>query len=73
MTNLNSLQANECYKMLSKHVDCLKCNIAKTQDNYKKGRTVCNLCCSNRVLAKHKKTFCPNSPPGSDVSTQTDF
>ena len=39
MIDLTSLQANECYKKINKHVNCLKCNIALTQDNYKKGRT----------------------------------
>ena len=68
-----SLQTNEYYKNLNKHVNCSKCNIILTQDNYKKGRTVCKLCYNNNVLRYYKNKFCSNNSPKSDVGTQTDF
>ena len=40
MNDNNSLQTNDYYENLNKHGNCSKCNIALTQDNYKKGRTV---------------------------------
>ena len=43
LDDLNSLQAKDCYKNLNKRSNCLKCNIALTQDNYKKSRTVCRI------------------------------
>ena len=69
-----SLQRNEYYKNLNKHGNSSKCNIVLTQDNYKKGRTVCKFCYNNNVLRYYKNKFCSNPlPPKSDVSTQTDF
>ena len=73
MNDNNSLQANEYYKILSKHGNCSKCNIVLTQNNYKKGRTVRKLCYNNHVLKYYKNKFCSNSSPKSDVITQTDF
>ena len=73
MDDNNSLQTNDYYKNLNKHNNCSKCNNALTQDNYKKGRTVCKLCYNNNVLRYYKNKFCSNSTPKSDVSTQTDF
>ena len=74
MNDNNSLQTNEYYKNLNKHVNCSKCNFILTQDNYKKGRTVCKLCYNNNVLRYYKNKFCYNPPPPkSDVGTQTDF
>ena len=73
MDDHNSLQDNECYKNLNKHMKFSKCNIVITRDNFKKGRTVCKVCYNNHVLAYYKNTFCPNSSPKSDVSTQTEF
>ena len=69
----NSLQTNDYYKNLNKHNNCSKSNIALTQDNYKKGRTVCKFCYNNSVLRYYKNKFCSNSSPKSDASTQTDF
>ena len=43
MDGFKSLQENECYKFLNKRENCSKCNIAITQNIYRKGRTVCNL------------------------------
>ena len=54
-------------------MNCSKCNIAITRDNFKKGRTVCKLCYNNHVLASYKNKFCLNSSPESDVSTKTGF
>ena len=54
-------------------MNCSKCNIVLTQDNYKKGRSFCKLCYNNHVLAYYKNEFCSYSSPKSDVSTQTDF
>ena len=69
-----SLQTNDYYKNLNKHGNCSNCNIVLTQDNYKKGRTVCKFCYNNNVLRYYKNKFCSNPPPPkSDVSTQTDF
>ena len=68
----NSLQTNDYYKNLSKHGNCSKCYIVLTQDNYKKGRTVCKLCYNNNVLTYYKNKFCSNNSPKSDASTQTD-
>ena len=68
-----SLQPNECWKNLNKHKNCSKCNIIRTQDNYKKGRTIWNLCFNNHVFAYFKNTFFFKSSPRSDASTQTDF
>ena len=73
MNDNNSLQTNEYYKNLNKHGNCSKCNIVLTQDNYKKGRTVCKLCYNNNVLRYYKNKFCSNPSPKSDASTQTDF
>ena len=73
MNDNDSLQTNDYYKNLNKHNNCSKCNIVLTQDNYKKGRTVCNLCYNNNVLRYYKNKFCSNSSPKSDASTQTDF
>ena len=52
---------------------CSRCNIALTQDNHNKGRTVCKFCYNNHVLAYYKNKFCSNSSSKSDASTQTDF
>ena len=68
-----SLQTNDYYKNLNKYNICSKCNIVLTQDNYKKGRTVCKLCHNNNVLRYYKNKFCSNPSPNSDASTQTDF
>ncbi len=68
-----SLQTNDYYKKLNKHSNCSKCYIVLTQDNYKKGRTVCKLCYNNNVLRYHKNKLSSNSSPKSDASTQTDF
>ena len=46
----NSLPTNEYYKNLNKHGNCSKCDIASTQNNYRKGRTVCKWCYNNHVL-----------------------
>ena len=73
MNDNNSLQTNEYYKNLNKHLNCSKCNIILTQDNYKKGRTVCKLCYNNNVLRYYKNIICSNNSPKSDVGTQTDF
>ena len=73
MNDTNSLQTNDYYKNLNKHNNCSKCNIVLTQDNYKKGRTVCKLCYNNNVLRYYKNKFCSNSSPKSDASSQTDF
>ena len=64
---------NVYYKNLNKHENCSKCNIVLTQDNYKKGRTVCKLCYNNNVLAYYKNKFDSNSSLKTDVSTQTDI
>ena len=58
---------------LDKRENLSKCSIAITQNNYKKGGTVCKLCYNNHVLAHYKNKFCSNTSPKSDVSTQTDF
>ena len=60
-------------KNLSKHGNCSKCNMVLTQDNYKKGRTVCKLCYNNNVLTYYKNKFCSNSSHKLDASTQTDW
>ena len=60
-------------KNLSKHGICSKCNMVLTQDNYKKGRTVCKLCYNNNVLTYYKNKFCSNSSHKLDASTQTDW
>ena len=73
MNDNNSLQTNEYYKNLNKHGNCSKCNIISTQDNYKKGRTVCKFCYNNNVLRYYKNKFCSNPSPKSDVGTETDF
>jgi len=73
MTDNNSLQANEYFKNLNKHENCSKCNIVLTQENYKKGRTVCKLCYNNHVLEYYKNKFSSYSYTKSDVGTQTDF
>ena len=73
MHDNNSLQTNDFYKNLNKHDKCSKCNIVLTQDNYKKGRTVCKFCYNNNVIRYYKNKFCSNSSPKSDASTQTDF
>ena len=73
MNDNNFLQPNEYYKKLNKHGNCSKRNIVLTQDNFKRGRTVCKLCYNNHLLAHYKYIFCSNSSPKSDVSTQTDF
>ena len=73
MNDNNSLQTNDYYKNLNKHDKCSKCNIVLTQDNFKKGRTVCKFCYNNKVLRYYKNDFCSNSSPKSDASTQTDF
>ena len=54
MNDNNSLQQNDYYKNLNKHVNCSKCNVVLTQNNYKKGRTVCKLCYNNNVLRYYK-------------------
>ena len=68
-----SLQTNDYYKNLNKHNICSKRSIVLTQDNYKKGRTVCKFCYNSIVLRYYKNKFCSNSSPRSDSSTQTDF
>ena len=73
MNDKNSLQTNDYYKNLNKHGNCSKCDIALTQHNYKKRRTVCKFCYNNNVLRYYKNKFCSNPSPKSDVSTQTDF
>ena len=73
MNDNNSLQQNDYYKNLNKHVNCSKCNVVLLQDNYKKGRTVCKLCYNNNVLRYYKNKFSSNPSPKSDVGTQTDF
>ena len=73
MDENNSLEQNDYYKKKIKHGNCSKCNIVLTQDNYKKGRTVCRLCYNNNVLRYYKNKFYSNSTPKSDVSTQTDI
>ena len=73
MNDNKSLQTNDYYKNLNKHNNCSKCNIVLTQDNYKKGRTVCKFCYNNNVLRYYKNKFCSNPFPKSDASSQTDF
>ena len=73
MNDNNSLQQNDYYKNLNKHVNCSKCNVVLTQDNYKKGRTVCKLCYNNNVLRYYKNKFSSNPSPKTDVGSQTDF
>ena len=73
MDDHDSLQDNECYKNLNKHMKFSKCNNVTTRDNFNKGRTVCNFFYNNHVLADYENTFCPISSPKSDVSIQTDF
>ena len=73
MNGNNSLQTNDYYKNLKKHGNCSKCNIVLTQDNYKKGRSVCKFCYNNNVLRYYKNKFGSNTSPKSDASTQTDF
>ena len=73
MNDNNSLQQNDYYKNLNKHVNCSKCNVVLLQDDYKKGRTVCKLCYNNNVLRYYKNKFSSNPFPKSDVGTQTDF
>ena len=73
MNDNNSLQTNDYYKNLNKHNNCSKCDIVLTQNNYKKGRTVCKLCYNNNVLRYYKNKFCSNLTPKSDVGTQTDI
>ena len=72
MNDNNSLQTNENYKNLNQLANCSKCNSALTQKNYKKERSVCKICYNNHVLGYYKNTFCSNSSPKSDASTQTD-
>ena len=57
MSYNNSLQTNDYYKNLNKHGNCTKCNFVSTQDNYKRGRTVCKFCYNNNVLRYYKKNF----------------
>ena len=73
MNDNKSLQTNDYYKNLNKHGNCSKCDIALTQDNYKKRRTVCKFCYNNNVLRYYKNEFCSSPSPKSDVSTRTDF
>ena len=73
MNDNNSLQTNDYYKNLNKHENCSKCYVTLTQDNYKKGRTVCKLCYNNNVLSYYKYKFCFNSSHKLDASTQTDW
>ena len=73
MDDNNSLQTNDYYKNLNKHVNCSKCNINLTKDKYKKGRTVFRFCYNNNVLRYYKNKFCSNTSTKSDVGTQTDF
>ena len=73
MDDNNSLQTNDYYKNLNKHVNCSKCNFNLTKDNYKKGRTVCRFCYNNNVLRYYKNKFCSNTSTKSDVGTQTVF
>ena len=61
------------FKNLNKHINCSQCNIVLTQDNYKKGRTVCRCCYNNNVLRYYKNKFSSNSVSKTNVSTQTDF
>ena len=68
-----SLQTNDYYKNLNKHVNCSKCNVVLTQDNYKKGRTICKLCYNNNVLRYYKNKFGSDLVSKTDASTQTDF
>ena len=53
-------------KNLNKQGNCSKCIIVLTQDNYKRGRTVCKLCYNKNVLAYYKNKFCPNSSLKTD-------
>ena len=73
MNDNNSLPTNDYYKNLNKHGNCSKCNVVLTQDNYKKGRTVCRMCYNNNVITYYKNKFGFNSCIKTDVSTQTDF
>ena len=73
MCDNNSLQTNDYYKNLNKHVNCSKCNVVLTQDNYKKGRTICKLCYNNNVLRYYKNKFGSDLVSKTDASTQTDF
>ena len=73
MNDLNSLQANECYRNSIEHRKCLTCNIDIGQYKYKKGSTVCKLCYNNQVLAYYKNKLCLNPSPESDAGTQTDI
>ena len=72
MCDNNSLQTNDYYKNLNKHVNCSKCNVVLTRDNYKRGRTICKLCYNNNVHTYYKNKFCFNSSHKLDVGTQTD-
>ena len=68
-----SIQSNEFYKSLYKHIHCSKCNIILTRDIYKKGRSVCKVCYNNGVLTYYKNKFGSNSAIKIDISTQTEF
>ena len=68
-----SLQTNDYHKNLNKHNNCSKCSVVLTQDNYKKGRTVCKLCYNNNVLRYYKNKFGSDLASITDASTQTDF
>ena len=54
-------------------MNCSKCKIIETQNNFKESRTVCKLCYNNHVLTYYKNRFCPNSSPQSDGSDQKGF
>ena len=73
MNDNNSLQTNDYYKNLNKHNNCSKCCVVLTQNNYKKGRTVCKLCYNNNVLRYYKNKFGSDLASKTDASTQTDF
>ena len=73
MNDNNSLQTNDYYKNLNKHNNCSKCCVVLTQNNYKKGRTVCKLCYNNSVLRYYKNKFASDLVSKTDTSTQTDF
>ena len=73
MNDNNSLQTNDFHKNLNKHNNCSKCCVVLTQDNYKKGRTVCRMCYNNNVLRYYKNKFGSDLASKTDAGTQTDF
>ena len=73
MNDNDSLQRNDYYKNINRHNNCSKCGVVLTQDNYKKGRTVCKLCYNNNVLRYYKNKFGSDLASKTDAGTQTDF